>query len=53
MIVLSRLQHHAETKAYMERRIGEGKSYREARRCLKRFVARRLFKLLESTAAAA
>ena len=53
VIVLSRLQHHDETKAYMDRRIGEGKSYRETRRCLKRFVARRLFKLLESTAMAA
>ena len=53
VIVLSRLQHHAETKAYAERRIAEGKSYREIRRCLKRFVARRLFKLLESTAMAA
>ncbi len=53
VIVLSRLQHHDETKAYMQRRIAEGKSYREVRRCLKRFVARRLFKLLESTAMAA
>lgn len=53
VVVLSRLQHHAETKAYMQRRITEGKSYREVRRCLKRFVARRLFKLLESTAMAA
>lgn len=53
VIVLSRLQHHDETKAYMDRRISEGKSYRETRRCLKRFVARRLFKLLESTAMAA
>lgn len=53
VIVLSRLQHHPETKAYAERRIAEGKSYREIRRCLKRFVARRLFKLLESTSMAA
>ena len=53
VIVLSRLQYHDETKAYMDRRISEGKSYRETRRCLKRFVARRLFKLLESTAMAA
>ena len=52
VIVLSRIQHHVETKAYVQRRIAEGKSYREIRRCLKRFVARRLFKLLESTAMA-
>ena len=52
VIVLTRLRHHAETRAYLQRRITEGKSYREIRRCLKRFVARRLFKLLESTAMA-
>jgi transposase len=49
VIVLARLRHHPETRAYMRRRIAEGKSYREVRRCLKRFVARRLFKLMEST----
>ena len=53
VIVLARLRHHPETRAYMRRRISEGKSYREVRRCLKRFVARRLFKLMESTSVAA
>ena len=51
-IVLSRMKHHPETKAYVQRRVAEGKSCREIRRCLKRFVARRLFRLLESTAMA-
>jgi transposase len=49
-IVLSRRQRHAPTRAYIERRIGEGKSTREAVRCLKRYVARHLFRLLESSA---
>jgi isocitrate lyase len=35
------------TKAYIARRVSEGKSVREARRCLKRATARQLFKLLE------
>jgi transposase len=47
-IVLSRLRHHAETKAYLERRAAEGKTLREIKRCLKRHLARRLFKLLEA-----
>jgi transposase len=46
-IVLTRLTHHPETKAYAARRASEGKTAREIKRCLKRHVARRLFKLLE------
>ena len=52
-IVLSRLQHHAETRTYAERRRAEGRTDREIRRCLKRFVARGLFRLLENSAQAA
>jgi transposase len=48
-IVLSRLAHHAETRAYAARRSAEGKTPREIKRCLKRFVARRLYRLLEAT----
>ena len=51
-IVLSRMAHHAETRAYVERRAGDGKSPREIRRCLKRFVARRVYRLLEAGPAA-
>lgn len=46
-IVLSRLTHHAETRAYAQRRTAEGKTPREIKRCLKRHVARRIFRLLE------
>ena len=52
-IVLSRLQHDAETRAYAARRQTEGRTDREIRRCLKRFVARRLFRLLEDLPQAA
>ena len=48
-IVLSRLTHHAETKAYASRRAAEGKTAREIKRCLKRHLARRIFALLERT----
>ena len=47
-IVLSRLGHDDETKRYAARRTAEGKTPREIRRCLKRHLARRLFKLLET-----
>jgi transposase len=45
-IAMVRMQHHPETKAYIERRTAEGKTRREARRCLMRHLARRLFPLL-------
>lgn len=46
-IVLTRLAHDPETRAYAERRRAEGKTRREIIRCLKRAVARRLYKQLE------
>jgi transposase len=46
-IVLSRRRTEAATAAYIERRIAEGKSEREAVRCLKRYLARSLFRALE------
>jgi transposase len=45
--VLARLRDDPDTCAYAARRRSEGKSAREIRRCLKRAVARQLFKLLE------
>jgi transposase len=47
-IVRSRLQHDPGTRAYAQRRREEGKTPREIRRCLKRYLARRLFRLLEA-----
>jgi transposase len=46
-IVLARLRDDPDTRAYAARRTAEGKSGRDIRRCLKRAVARQLFKLLE------
>ena len=47
MILVTRRRTHAPTIAYIERRIHEGKSRREATRCLKRYIARNLYRLLE------
>ena len=49
-IVLARRRSHEATIVYIERRLQEGKSSREAVRCLKRYVARHLFRLLEGNA---
>jgi transposase len=46
-IVLTRRRCNHETQAYIARRLGEGKSEREAIRCLKRYLARSLFRTLE------
>ena len=43
-------ESHPATIAYIERRISEGKTRREANRCLKRYLARNLFRLLENGA---
>ena len=48
-IALTRLQHDPATRAYAARRLAEGKTPREIKRCLKRYLARRLFRILEAT----
>jgi transposase len=45
-IALSRSIHHAETRAYLERKISDGHTRREAMRSLKRHLSRRLYKRL-------
>jgi transposase len=47
-IVLHRRQHDPQTRDYIARRIGEGKSRREATRLLKRYLARHLYRLLQN-----
>ena len=50
-IVMIRQTHHGPTQTSTTRRIALGKSQRDIRRCLKRTVARQLYRLLERTAA--
>ena len=47
MILVTRKRTHPATIAYIERRLHEGKTRREANRCLKRYLARSLYRLLE------
>jgi transposase len=51
-VALSRLQHHPDTKAYAARRTAEGKTRRDIKRCLKRAIAREIYRLLEAHAKA-
>ena len=47
MILVTRKRSHPATIAYIERRLAEGKTRRETNRCLKRYLARNLYRLLE------
>ncbi len=49
-IALSRRATHRPTRDYIDRRIRDGKTTREINRCLKRYLARRLYRLLERSA---
>lgn len=46
VVALVRLTRDPRTKVYVERRTSEGLSKREILRCLKRFIAREIFKVL-------
>lgn len=47
-VALSRMRYDDATKAYVEKRTAEGQSGREIRRSLKRYIARNLYKQLET-----
>ena len=51
-IAKTRMQHCSRTRDYVQRRTAEGKTPREIRRCLKRYITRELYRALEATAAA-
>ena len=47
-IVLSRIRYDQATRDYVERRTRQGKTTREIKRCLKRYIARDLYRRLEN-----
>jgi transposase len=49
MICLSRMRRDQRTQEYVARRTAEGKSKREIIRCLKRYVAREVYRVLNRT----
>jgi transposase len=42
-VAIVRMSHDPTTRAYVARRLAEGKTKREAVRCLKRYLARRMY----------
>ena len=47
-VVLTRLRTDPATRAYAQRRRAQGRTNREIKRCLVRYVARQLYRLLET-----
>ena len=48
MIALSRMTHDPETRKYVEKRAAEQRTTKEIRRCIKRYLARRIYRTLNS-----
>jgi transposase len=51
VVVMTRLRTDPTTRAYAQRRRAQGKTNREIKRCLVRYVARQLYRLLETNPA--
>ncbi len=48
-VILHRRQHDPATRDYIARRVAEGKSTRDATRILKRYLARHLYRVMQSS----
>lgn len=51
MAVVVRMRWDEKTKEYVKRRTEEGRTKKEIRRCLKRYLARKIYRILTSAAA--
>jgi transposase len=47
-VILHRRQHDPQTKRYIDRRVAEGKTRRDATRLLKRYLARHLYRVMQN-----
>jgi transposase len=52
-VAITRLRSHPESRAYETARRAQGKTHRDVPRCLKRTIARQLYRVMESAARAA
>ncbi|MGO1927061.1 MAG: transposase, partial [Brachybacterium tyrofermentans] len=52
MAIVTRMRMDPRTRAYVERRTAEGRTLREIRRCLKRYLAREIYRHLTTAARA-
>lgn len=53
MVTITKMTHDPETRRYVEKRHAEGRTDKEIRRCLKRYLARRVYRTLNTSAATA
>lgn len=51
MVAITRMTHDAQTRVYVEKRRAEGRTDKEIRRCIKRYLARRVYRMLNDSAA--
>ncbi|MDS1272325.1 IS110 family transposase [Lipingzhangella sp. LS1_29] len=51
MATITRMTHDPATREYVERRRAEGRTTKEIRRCLKRYLARQIYRHLNTTGA--
>ncbi len=49
MVALTKMTHDPETRKYVEKRRAEGRTDREIRRCIKRYLARRVHRTLNAS----
>jgi transposase len=49
MAVITRMTHDPHTRAYVAKRQAEGRTTKEIRRCLKRYLARHIYRTLNTT----
>jgi len=49
MAVVTRMRTDARTRTYIEKRTAEGRTLREIRRCIKRYLARQIYRQLNAT----
>jgi transposase len=49
MVALTKMTHDPETRKYVEKRRAEGRTNREIRRCIKRYLARRVHRTLNAS----
>lgn len=48
MVAITRMTHDEETRKYVQKREAEGRTTKEIRRCIKRYLARRVYRILNA-----
>ena len=48
IVAVNRMRCHPPTQAYVRRRLAQGKTERDIRRCIKRYLARHLYRALNN-----